>query len=1014
MIKPNLQLLFCEIRIKTTHYSYHSKMARTKNTRKLDKAFLPQPSLEALIAERGVPKPDIFDGVQLGSYVSKTDAKIAYQAWSLPDRALGKAWQQHKNRPYTQSKTAESEAHILVHNVYEHLMSEPLLPVSREDAESKFKADGLEKNWEVSGIIEELRGDIIKESVLSNLKSWSSDAIKEFLAERDAVSAEGERQDLEEWAERSELQRHCGIMHQSNLKDWGLEMNIKPPTESLKRGIDSKYVIQPFENDLMTTLDMYTFAIHLSPYNPAYWTSRAYCHYQLAYFDLALGDAYRAKILCDVLTNADERGRRPGLYPRIWHAIEQHVLIQPQKEGALQPEIRRLRERGCTYFISGLVKALDHITTLSLLALNCWHDTDRRYNALDSAIIMVQDRDSLVPLQLRELIEPLEQSRQKENADDKTLFWHERFQGYISPEHPYPYDMYVDRTEKKFVDTINLNMFRRGGKPWQKCRVVAKKDGSLGVFAGVDIQKGEVIHFEEPTIRGHLQPRRMARDRSDVKDETRCENCKMKIPNDRPATRSRGSRGTQFERCACSPGGTTPGPDDLVFCKKKAKAKGIFAPSSCQEIARKVHHFSSCGKDWSWLYKSMRPVLKEWQDREYIIQCSDIWGTMHSLLLRDIFEITLHRRKKDPHLSPLEMNELLILDTNSEHWFPFSYVGNITVPFDILTTLGVDIFRDLSFDTWVIQSIMRKIVAHAIPWDEERRCDEPKSELLPGDSYKTPQLPNTQDEMVQKKKSFKLHDPSFMNLYLFPGLSLFKRDTKGNANWGYDDIIPNRLIVWADSDIKKGQEIIVRDPYCSHRPGQHEKQGQKRKATTKGEDDTNKKKKVEHKAPGGTQQGEKRKGFLGELSKELEEENNKKRKVGERSALKAGGGKGKGKDPEKKPIKRKQDEYAEVDGVRVSIYRNLDMNPPPGKQRRLASKHAFRQHPGKQFNRWYEQLEEMKDVSDDDETSAMKRARIERLKNENLLAYRKEQRDTIDDLDKKAGRPRRKRDAAFE
>ncbi|KAJ5903992.1 hypothetical protein N7504_006375 [Penicillium tannophilum] len=985
-------------------------MARTKKPQILDKAFLPRPPLEALRAEKGVPKPDVFDDVQLGSYISKTDARIAYQAWSLPDRALGKAWHKHKNRPYTPPEIDEPEAHILVHNVYEHMMSEPLLPISREDAEFKFKADGLEKDWEVSGVIGQLRGDIIKESVLSNLKSWSSDAIKEFLAERDAVSTNGERQHLEELAERSELLRYCGITPRSKLKKWGSRMNIRPLVGSPEGGVDSKYVIQPFENDFMTTLDMYTFAIHLSPYNPAYWTSRAYCHYQLAYFDLALGDAYRAKILCDVLTNGDERGRRPGLYPRIWHAIEQHLLVRPQKEGALKPEIRRLRERGCTYFVSGLAKALEHITTLSLLALNCWHDLDKRYNSFGSNMIMVQDRDSLVPQQLRELTAPIEKSRQTENKEDKTLFWHERFQGYISTERRYPYDMYVDRTAQKFLDTINLNVFHQGGKPWQKCRVGKKKDNSLGVFAAVDISEGEMIHFEEPTIRGHLGPKRMARDKTAVKDEIRCDNCMQTIPNIGSATRSKASTEIKFERCACCPAGTAPGPDDRVFCKEKAKAKRIYTPRSCREIARKLHHFSSCGKDWSWLYNSMRPVLREWQDREYIIQCNDVYGTMHSLLLRNIFEITLQRRKKDPHLSPLEINELLILNTNNGDWYPFSYVGNITVPFDILTYLGVDIFRDLSFDTWVIQSIMRKIVDHAIPWDKQRRGDEPRQELLPGDSYKSPEHPDTQDEKVQKKTSFKLHDPSFMNLYLFPGFSLFNKDTKYNANWGYDDKVPNRLVVWADSDIKKGEEIIIRDPYCSDRPSKHEKTGEKRKASTKTEDDSNKKKKTEHKEPQNTQQGKKKKGLLGELFKELGKYNKKRESEG-KSPLTAGG---KDKEAEKGAIKRKRDEYAEVDDVRVSIYRNSDMNPPPGTQRRKARKHGFRPHADKRHQQWLDYLEEMDEKADENETSAEKQARIKRLKKVHLVTYRKEQRDTIDELDRRAGRPRRKRDPAFE
>jgi hypothetical protein len=41
----------------------------------------------------------------------------------------------------------------------------------------------------------------------------------------------------------------------------------------------------------------------------------------------------------------------------------------------------------------------------------------------------------------------------------------------------------------------------------------------------------------------------------------------------------------------------------------------------------------------------------------------------------------------------------------------------IQIPFDILFNLGVDIFSDLSFDTWVIQTVLRKLLGVAPAWD---------------------------------------------------------------------------------------------------------------------------------------------------------------------------------------------------------------------------------------------------------------------------------------------------------
>ncbi|KAJ5628195.1 hypothetical protein N7490_010423 [Penicillium lividum] len=967
--------------------------------RKFDKTFLPRPPLEALQPEKGVPKPDIFEEVQLGPYVSKTDAKIAYQVWSLPDQALGKAWRQHKDRPYPQ-RTGDLEVHILVHNVYEHLMSEPLLPISRQDAKIKFEADGLENDWETAGIIEEFRDDIIKESKLSSLQSWSSSAIRELLAER-CESTAGDRNALMDRTERTELARHCGIMPRSNLPQWGTKTETMSDgnIETMKE-TSGKYVLQPFENDWMTTLDMYTFAVHLSPYNPAYWTSRAYCHKQLAYFDLALGDAYRAKTLCDVLTNGDERSRRPGLYPRIWHAIEQHLLAQPRTDGTLKPEIQRLRERGPTYFVSSLVKALDHIITLSLMALNCWHDLDGRYNSFRSNMIMVQDRDSQVPQFFKDIVTPLGNSRQAKRKADKSLFWHERFQGCVSARsYPYKYAP-VDRSTEKFCETVNSNIFH-GGSMAQACRIL-RKDVDFGVFATRDIKKGEMIHHEEPTIRSHLRPRRMIRDESAVLEETRCENCKRKIKI--APTRLSLFAGTNFDRCPCLPlGKSAPGPDDRLFCRSNTNGKffGKTEGKSCRQIACQLHHFSSCGKDWSWLHDAMRPVIRKWQNREYIIQSNDVYGTMHSLLLRSIFEITLHRRKDDPRLSPLEIDELLVpnADYTEADLIPFSYVGNITVPFDILTCLGVDIFRDLSFDTWVIQTIMRKLLNHAIPWDEDRRGDGP--ELLPGDSHKHPEHPDRQDTKVKEKKSFKEHDPSFKNLYLFPGLSLFKRDVSANANWGYDHKVPNRVIVWAVDDIKKGEEIAIRDPFCYYPNKPIVDRTFKSSQGSKGLADVSKDKKTE------TKTGEKRKTTT-EVSKE-DNHMSKKIKVEHKTDTKVDAAV---TEPKEK-FKRKR-EYAEVDDIRVSIYRELEeANPPQGKKRREAkSHHEFKFQADKRHENWYKELEKIGKMPN--ETEKDKEKRIDKLKEKRLVNYRREQRKTIDEKDKWAGRLRRKRDAAFE
>ncbi|KAJ5717426.1 hypothetical protein N7488_003072 [Penicillium malachiteum] len=769
----------------------------SKSPRKIDSAFLPLPPIEASIPDRGVPKPDVFDEVPLGPYVSSADARLAYKVWSLPDQALGEAWKGKEERPYGEDPT-DSVTHALSHNVYEHLMIDPLLPILREEAPGKFEADGLGRYWNVSLIIDEFKDILLQESSIRDISHWSKKAIRELLKSRDiAYSMDEPQDDLIKRAQQDELETHCGIMPRSDLGNW----SINRP---------QKYSIQPYGNEQMSTLSMYTFAIHLSPYNPTYWVSRAYCHYQQAYLDLALGDAYRARALCDVLVKPTERSGRVGLYPKVWHAIEQHLLAKPRGDDILKPEIQRLREQGPVYFINSLVKAIDNITVLSLAGLGCWHDLDPKYSNLgSSSILHVQDRDERVPRLRKEILTKVGLSHKKDIRNNSKLFWHERFTGRLMADRLYPYEPTdVDRGKPDFVKTINQNVFNDKSDPGdfeKACHVKKLKspsDGSIGIFAKKNIKAGDLVYYEEPTIRGLLRPRRMDRDETAPKDVPTCDNCQRALSGIR-----------KFESpCACCQDIGKPDADERIFCRRSKEKQSV----SCKEIASQTHHFSSCGKDWSWLHNAMRPIIKEWKGEDYLLQCNDVHGTMHSLLLRNILEITLHRRCGKPNLSPLEINELLILDDERESkkgYFPFSYIGNITVPFDILTSLGVDIFRDFSCDTWVIQRILQKLLIHAVPWDP-RRCDQ-ASEFLPGDIDKTPEHPDRQDERINEGRSFKEWDPSFMNLYLFPGFSMFRQGVSENASWGYHSKVRNRVMIWATKDIKKGEEITIRDQHHS-------------------------------------------------------------------------------------------------------------------------------------------------------------------------------------------------------
>ncbi|KAJ6184771.1 hypothetical protein N7519_006072 [Penicillium mononematosum] len=695
--------------------------------------------------------------------------------------------------------------HALAHNVYEHLMSNPLLPISREDAQARFTAEGLDETYNGVQGLDAMEGKVFIHGLnVRDPDLWTKDALTEELRSR-GLSTDGRKTDLQRRLWEYECDERFGVSRQSNLSNWGIHREPRP-------------VMSPATRTDMSALEMYTAAIKLSPYNPTYWNSRAYCHYLLGHFDLAIGDAYRGELLCEVLTTATQRNKRPGMYTRVWDAIQQHLMMELKVKGVpMTREVLQMRKaNGVNYFIPTLRNALHSITSLSLAALNCWDDfEDHMQSQLQR------------PLPYRDV------------------------RGWISGANKYPYDQAdVRRESPYFINALNANIFTAnasaGKSPQRTCRVqpTFTKDNSfngLGVFAMRNIKTGTPIHYEEPVIRGNLIPNRLLDDESECPlHAARCDNCQTVIdpeevqhiednwdaihsPTPLPGWGHPTNCACLDMMCKCADVGyfrATRG--GLLFCSSNDALSDGVAPH-CLAIARGTYHFEEfCGLDWGWLHDAMRPNKVTWGGSQYFTHTNERHGTVLSLLLKSVLELTLHRRQEDPNLLAHEINELLVLeagtDTNEpwkDSWFPFTLAGNIQIPFDILFNLGVDIFSDLSFDTWVIQNVLRKLLVNAVPWEHERRGANPT--FNDRDGPKPVLHPTLQSRMRVRNEDLSAMEPSFGNFYLFPGLSMFNHSCRPfeNALWGYDDKVPNRVVVWANKDIKAGEEIRI--PYQRYR-----------------------------------------------------------------------------------------------------------------------------------------------------------------------------------------------------
>ncbi|EYE93236.1 uncharacterized protein EURHEDRAFT_460479, partial [Aspergillus ruber CBS 135680] len=766
------------------------------------------------------PRPDLFDEVQWAPHISVGDAKLARQLWELPDSILGRV--KDPNGPFHPRDATAMDA--LAHNVYEHLMQQHLIPPSEDNWEQRWEKTTLHnKTWSVQEIFDPAKGlhaqypdgpTLIQGHDVLSAPYWTVDRLRAELHSR-GLDGSGRATDLRRRLHDDERRsRGYTFLPKSDLSHWGVNRS-------------NNFTFKLSETDSLKPLDMYTWAIILSPYNPAYWLSRAYCHYLQAFFDLAIGDAYRAQLLCEVLNDGRQRNRQPGLYLRIWNAIEQHILAD-----RIKSETETLRGmNGINSFVAIIRKVLHNIISLSLSAIGSWKDYKVMERYLPERVIFSNYRDASAFERRQRVLEDTAREYGGKRSKER-LFYHEKNAGNVNGGKEYPYGANnKNRTMSVSLELINNNVFR----DYPKCEVRASaEDDSLFVVATEDIEKKTLIFAEEPSIRGHLGVAQLPRNKVSYEpEELRCENCRRPIDVDVLARYDSESttikNGTHPEACPCH---LLEAKERLCFCPSDPQQE-----TTCLQIAQGLYHYRVCGKNWDWLHDAMRARITPWKRSHhytdlkghledhinFFTHTNENHGTALSLLLREVFDITLMRRIRtgDSNIMAHEIDELAMLEDPkswSNSWFPFTFAANIRVPFDILLQLGVDIFSDLSFDTWVIQTVLRKLIINAVPWDDKWRGDieRVKRERLGTNG----ELPGTtaQKAMLNERKSFDVFNPDFETLYLFSGFSLFNHACNyrgNNANWGYDEEIPNRMLVWAAEDIPKGTEIRI--PY-KYRP----------------------------------------------------------------------------------------------------------------------------------------------------------------------------------------------------
>ena len=121
------------------------------------------------------------------------------------------------------------------------------------------------------------------------------------------------------------------------------------------------------------------------------------------------------------------------------------------------------------------------------------------------------------------------------------------------------------------------------------------------------------------------------------------------------------------------------------------KCSTQYCSSRCKEVARDNYHKVLCGKDFSWVH-----------DRDYIDE-----DLQAGLLLRTLAICIQSGRHPLSHPLIARLTASDDRGDRSERW---SFPGDIIVPMQILTQLGIDAFADQRYDTWVIRTIWSRLM----------------------------------------------------------------------------------------------------------------------------------------------------------------------------------------------------------------------------------------------------------------------------------------------------------------
>ncbi|KAA8563984.1 hypothetical protein MFRU_025g00100 [Monilinia fructicola] len=481
-------------------------------------------------------------------------------------------------------------------------------------------------------------------------------------------------------------------------------------------------------------LSQFTKDIARTPYDPENWLNRGNCLRRLGYPELALGDVHKSRLLVEAALENDcilGTDAYKAYSQKIYQLHQTHPAWMPRKSQVATPEALQA-------LVSVLLKRLElqiwSELMEGLMASNCCTD----YLAVSKDAVTRFPDDQVFPSEVT-------------NAES----WFEQRQNILQG--------YVDDKEMT-KETMATTLYNGGvyptAYPWMTEDLITRSDQLLEKVASEFASASSNCVVSKSTIRLASSPEEISE--VDVLGvvATRDIQAQESVLLDPTLAAAVGS----VDRCSACCG---PLLDEIEnsCCSTK------YCSSSCSQRALDSYHSVICGKDLNFLYEA-KPASSS----------NSTESSVGSNLLLRVLALSIKENAANPLETSLISRLTPAYNPNDPQLIAFNFKDHIITPIRILRELGIDVFTNSMYDTWVLHTI---------------HC------------------------RLQNNKHGQTFD-DIRGTAINPLYSMFNHSCDPNVDWRHDDE-NSTVTMFAERDIKKGEEMFI--SYIGKGKGLKERQG---------------------------------------------------------------------------------------------------------------------------------------------------------------------------------------------